>query len=561
MKNVIYSKYSNDRADMFKIRTSILEDEEGNRYVQKFPLTKEAEKHIDNIYIYYLKLKKLYENRNIYINECTRVNKAIQFEYVQGVTLEEKLDAMLINENYKDLFEEIKNYIDIIYNVENIQEFEIKQEFIDVFGRVDLPIQLKSARISNIDAIFSNIITKDKWNMIDYEWTFEFPIPINYIIYRALHYYMYTSPKRTKLIGLGLYEFLGITEKELKEYEKMEKQFQKYILGPVISTSEIYNTIQGDKITLEKIEYHNKRISQKHKVQVFYDKGEGFNEADSYCVVLEENEEGKIEILIPVTERIKALRIDPAEDNCIVKIDKLLGDNGNYISVEYTTNGKLVTDNTILYLTKDPQILINDVDRTFVQMRVELQVKIISESMGIEISKKIYASKESEQKIKNLETQINELEINLEGLKANILDQIEENRVDKLKIEKQINEIEELQTRIQVQENEIGELQTTIQVEQDELGNLYKTISGKDQDILYLNTILIQYKQDFEKLNLVLQENKVTREEMSCSLNEKVEQIQSLNDKMQEQNDYITEVHNTKVWKLYTWYRKILGRV
>lgn len=41
-----YVRYSNDRAESFRIRTEILRDDRGNRIVRKYPLTKEAEAHV-----------------------------------------------------------------------------------------------------------------------------------------------------------------------------------------------------------------------------------------------------------------------------------------------------------------------------------------------------------------------------------------------------------------------------------------------------------------------------------------------------------------------------------
>ena len=49
MSKIIYSKYSNERDDRFKIRTSILQDELGNKKVKKTPLSKESNEHVKNI--------------------------------------------------------------------------------------------------------------------------------------------------------------------------------------------------------------------------------------------------------------------------------------------------------------------------------------------------------------------------------------------------------------------------------------------------------------------------------------------------------------------------------
>ena len=49
MKKVIYSKYSNERNHCLAIRTDILQDEDGVRYVQKLPEFPEGKLHVEAI--------------------------------------------------------------------------------------------------------------------------------------------------------------------------------------------------------------------------------------------------------------------------------------------------------------------------------------------------------------------------------------------------------------------------------------------------------------------------------------------------------------------------------
>ena len=35
--------------------------------------------------------------------------------------------------------------------------------------------------------------------LIDYEWTFDFPIPVKYVIYRIIHYYIECNSIRKKI--------------------------------------------------------------------------------------------------------------------------------------------------------------------------------------------------------------------------------------------------------------------------------------------------------------------------------------------------------------------------
>lgn len=51
-------------------------------------------------------------------------------------------------------------------------------EFVRVFGNVNLRSDLKCTEISNIDFVPANIIlSENKVSVIDYEWTFAFPVP------------------------------------------------------------------------------------------------------------------------------------------------------------------------------------------------------------------------------------------------------------------------------------------------------------------------------------------------------------------------------------------------
>ena len=46
----------------------------------------------------------------------------------------------------------------------------------------------------NIDMSFDNIITDqtdNKYKIIDYEWVFPFPIPVKFVIYRAVVCFLY----------------------------------------------------------------------------------------------------------------------------------------------------------------------------------------------------------------------------------------------------------------------------------------------------------------------------------------------------------------------------------
>lgn len=67
------------------------------------------------------------------------------------------------------------------------------EKFKEVFGDVTLPDGLMAREYSNIDLIFENVILGDKYTIIDYEWSFGFPVPVEYIMFRSVFTFMYAK--------------------------------------------------------------------------------------------------------------------------------------------------------------------------------------------------------------------------------------------------------------------------------------------------------------------------------------------------------------------------------
>lgn len=455
MKNIIYSKYSNERAEKFKIRTDILEDLDGKKYVQKMPLNEEAHIHIDNIYRYYELLSEVYKESKICINKCLKKDTfGLEFEFVTGITLEEELDELLLKKDSAKIVEKIKEYVCIIEKGAGEHVFKPTEEFKNVFGEVNLTIPLKAGIVNNIDLIFSNIIVGEKWNVIDYEWTFDFLIPFNYIVYRAVHYYIYSSSKRSELINLGLYKILGITDEEIVQYENMEVNFQKYILGELMPLRDIYEINAHKNVNLQQI-IENKTMNDfKSTVQVFCDYGNGFSEEQSCSYLLDKH--GKISFEITITSDIKQVRIDPVNAMSIVNINSIIGYNEESYLVEYNINGIKINSETNLFTTDDPQIIITDIKENTSKIELKFGVQIISKEIAINLC----------EFLKDQESIINDKENTIK------------NKEDIIKIKEDI---------IQNKENVIKDKEEIIQ-------NKLVEIEEKENHIRNLNSIVDNYK-------------------------------------------------------------------
>lgn len=448
MKNVIYSKYSNDRADKFKIRTDIVEELE-DRFVRKKALTQEANTHIDDIYKNYKMLSEAYEGSKICINKCRRIEHGVEFEYIEGSTLEEEFDELLMKKKYKELVNKLQEYVSTIETGIGTGKFKKTKDFIKIFGDVNLPSSLRAGDINNIDLVFNNIIVGEKWTIIDYEWSFNFSIPFNFIIYRALHYYMYGSVKRHELINLGMYKLVGITDEEIVQYDVMERNFQSYVLGTLVPTRNLYTTIAEMNINVQNIIEQERKNSYKKTMQVFYDYGNGFNESQSYKFIPEIDSNNKVKFEIPLAPNTKQIRIDPSNYVCIVNIDNILGYNENYYSLDAITNGVSLREKFLLFSTNDPQIVLSDIKSNTSRIEVELEVQMISK----------------------------EIVVRLYSLLQEKEDQLKHEYYKIERLTKEVEEIHELKERISIMEEQLKNKEEQLKNKEEELENKEKYIN------------------------------------------------------------------------------------
>ena len=97
--------------------------------------------------------------------------------------------------------------------------------------------------VSDYDLVFGNIIVdkEGRWNLIDYEWTFEECVDSNALasLVKGCNCYQMGDGKRK---GLPVEEFLkelGISEEGAQEYRARERRFQKAVTGNRVSVSDM----------------------------------------------------------------------------------------------------------------------------------------------------------------------------------------------------------------------------------------------------------------------------------------------------------------------------------
>ena len=125
-------------------------------------------------------------------------------------------------------------------------------QFENVFGTVKLgniePERIMGCSFADIDLVPENVIVSGSGEYVtDYEWVFDFPLPVDYVVYRAIRTYMYSGGKRNALLQYDLYERAGITSEIRNIFDYMESNFQKYVKGSRVTAAELYEDIDDDK--------------------------------------------------------------------------------------------------------------------------------------------------------------------------------------------------------------------------------------------------------------------------------------------------------------------------
>lgn len=128
------------------------------------------------------------------------------------------------------------------------QPFQMTEGFRTVFGTMDDIQALEGTMCSDpadIDLILPNILEggDGTWHVIDYEWTFFFPVPHNFIIYRTLFFLNQENPRLEELSMERLLQLAEIPANEAAVYAQMEQAFQQYVAGGMVPYREMVNLL------------------------------------------------------------------------------------------------------------------------------------------------------------------------------------------------------------------------------------------------------------------------------------------------------------------------------
>ena len=252
MERLIYTKYSTDRNKKLAIRTDRLIDDKGVEAIKKVALFDEGVAHLEHMVDMSVKLQERYGER-IKITKSSLDGRVLSNEFVIGKSFYSHFEELVDTKDINRIKEELNNYRDTIYySTKGLDEFSLTPEFIEVFGEEKelLDANLHSSFVTDIDMIFENIIVSDpgQWQLIDYEWTFDFPIPQEYMLFRTMWYLYNNTPIDNLIPWHETVEWIGISNDIEKCFRSMEEHFQSYVVGDVETVEEAIR-IKGNKTT------------------------------------------------------------------------------------------------------------------------------------------------------------------------------------------------------------------------------------------------------------------------------------------------------------------------
>ncbi len=362
--NVVYTKFSNDRAAKWAVRTSIVREAPGQMHVEKLPDTEAAHRHLLNTKQAYEQLAERYEGTKIDINKCDVIRGDVQnglsFEFCRGETLEALLDECLMRTDVAGFKALVQEYMHWLYYNE------------DTYA------------VSNFDFIFPNILVDGKqWHVIDYEWTFDKHIEVKDIAFRAFFNYTLGGEMRKACEDLLMKDILGFTDEEIAAAAAEEREFQLRITGNHASAGRMRELIGNRAYALEGMLKYCEHTDLKCIVQVFVDYGEGFSEENSVrlldCYTL--GRYMKLEYDIP--DGAVRIRIDPCMYPCVVDIREIKTGKRIYTADEVEVNGSRQECGLIVFDNEDPNCTINVEGRG--HLTVDMDVLELPQSLASQL--------------------------------------------------------------------------------------------------------------------------------------------------------------------------------
>lgn len=226
---IVYIRYSPNRKRRFQLSTQMVKRGK-TLHVVKTAAHLEAEPFLNSLHEKYQLLNK--PGFPFCVSAPIKdKNGGVSFEYLDAPSLTQKLLTLLRQQKrteFRDLIFEYASTVRKIPPIPIDENYEFENVLGSAFPRDD------SHMIAGVlDLNFENIFVIDgALHLTDYEWTFDFPLPSNFPIFRAImgFYGSNQAYRPESLVPFAqLLQDLGISAAEQKRFLKYEAKFQEYV--------------------------------------------------------------------------------------------------------------------------------------------------------------------------------------------------------------------------------------------------------------------------------------------------------------------------------------------
>lgn len=346
--DVIYTKFSKERSNQYKIFTSITQ-EENRKGVKKYPENPKALTHITNMVEYEETLKKIYDDDKFSIAGCKPAENAIEFDYINGKTLSSIIDDHISENDFDGLYRDIDILKELINKISSGKPFVESEEFRSYFKDIKINQNLTASTYSIIDLIAENLIINDKINMIDYEWVLPFSVPVEYIMFRSLFLskgISTLSQENQKKV----YEYAGVSFDMFNTFLAMEIAFQQTVSSPKLDLNFICEKIGNSAYDVRHIDFE--KILFRSSISNADTKG---------IITSKSNNNNYASISAKLDENIKSILFVPAQKSIFMHKPVISARKGSeeIIITNYTHNANLALAED-LYFSNPPEIIIQN---------------------------------------------------------------------------------------------------------------------------------------------------------------------------------------------------------
>ena len=317
-EEILYVKLNQGRRKEFRTLTQLIRKEE-SVWAEKKPLCPEAENFIAGL----KKTGAQKPGKGFSNLPCRYENGGIVYPVLSGKTLEDRIRDLVENEQTDEILRTLKHVYEHVFAQRKKEPEYQTKVFKEVFGEHPGKEYYECVSPANIDLICANIFEfGDDYEIIDYEWTFDFPVPVAFIMWRMIHELYYRIPKLGALYTQDdmNHEF-GIEPSDSEIFMAWTMHFTYKYVG-----SDSLDVYRKERIPVDLSE--TVRACQEKKrfrSKLYYDTGSGLSEENSIETAVE-LDRGRFQVTFDLqkVENICGIRWNLLSDTfCEVKVEVL----------------------------------------------------------------------------------------------------------------------------------------------------------------------------------------------------------------------------------------------